>query len=368
MKVCFIAEANSYHTERFTRKLALAGCEVHVVSKYKAEIPGVQVHYHPIYSKNPLRQIINNQRVEQIIGKINPQIIHIFGLFSVASLGSMFLVKKFKNLVVTVQGSDIVPGTGKETFKEKIIKRFLLKHPNHIISVSEYLSEQLKKYLSKPKGIDVIYGGVDLEMFRPSDEIKENNTITLGFAKRLHTLSAPDVLLKAFNYAKERSKRNLLLRIAGEGPMEIQLKKDVYKMGFCESVNWLGWLETPEKLSEFYRSLDMFMMPSRKESLGIAAIEASASGLPVIASSYGGIPEVIINGKTGLLVKVDDIEAFGKAILILSEDKSLRKKMGIEGRRRIKANFGWDKTIHKTIEIYNQVYKNNYYKNIREMQ
>lgn len=140
--------------------------------------------------------------------------------------------------------------------------------------------------------------------------------------------------------------------------MKSQLKQEAIQMGLGDSIEWQGWLTSSETLSDFYRSIDLFLMPSRRESFGISAAEASASGLPVIASRIGGIPEIVINGDTGLLVDPDDVAGFGKAIISLVKNENLRMEMGLIGRMRAESKFDWRVSLSSMIDIYYQVAQN----------
>ena len=134
--------------------------------------------------------------------------------------------------------------------------------------------------------------------------------------------------------------------------MASNLKKEAKKMGIADHIEWLGWLKTTKSLRKFYQSIDIFLMPSRRESFGVAAAEASASGLPVIASNFGGIPEIILDKKSGFLVNSENISGFGEALILLAENEEMRTKMGLEGRKIIKNNYKWNLCVDKLIEIY----------------
>ena len=356
MRVCIISEARSYHTQRWTKSLAQAGCEVHLISTYEADIPGVVLHRLPIYAQNPLKQVINNTRVKRLIRKLQPDIVHLFGLFSVSSLGSMLIVRDLKNLVISLWGSDVVPADRDETFKEGLIKRYLLNKGDSLIATSHYLAREAKTYLKRPhRIINVIPWGVDLETFSFIDRNRKENTITVGFAKRLHKLAGPDVLLKAFHYARNKCKKKIVLKVAGDGPMISELKQQAVQLGIADCVEWVGWLKTDKEVSDFCGTLDLFVMPSRREAFGLSAVEALATGLPVIASRFGGIPEIVIHEETGLLVEPEDVEGFGEAIVTLADNRDLALTMGVNGRKKVEALFDWNFSVNQMIRIYQEV-------------
>ena len=354
MRVCLISEAQSYHTQRWAKGLAEAGCDVHLISADNALIPSVKLHTMPIYSNNPLAKFRNNYKIEKLIKDLHADVTHIFGLFSMFSLVNMLLARKLKNLVISVWGSDVVSFDSKESFKDRYIKKYLLNCDGYVVATSRYLAKKTQKYIKNSRKVRVVPWGVDLKNFRPKQPVSKPEVIKIGFAKRLHTLSAPEFLLEALHLAAANSRRKLKLRIAGDGPMKSQLVKLTEDLELEDSVEWIGWLSDLNDLGTFYRSLDYFVMPSRTESFGVSAVEAAASGLPVIGTKIGGIPEIVVDGETGILVEAEDVCGLSEAMTMLGENDELRMQMGVEARRRAETNFNWEETITKTIGIYQQ--------------
>ena len=97
---------------------------------------------------------------------------------------------------------------------------------------------------------------------------------------------------------------------------------------------------------------DVFVMPSRQEGLGLSIMEAQAAGVPVVASRVGGIPTLIEDGKTGLLVEPENKDALSEAIIRLLNDKPLRESIGIAGRVFIENNYSLDKMTEETLTVY----------------
>ena len=355
MRVCFISEAKTIHTQRWTRALSQCGCDIHLISSSSGDIPNIKLYQVPIYSQNLLKQRKQKLQIRNLIRKIGPDIIHLFGLFSLSSLGTMGVVKNFGNLIISVWGSDIVTTRNLESVKSKIIKRYLLNQGKMLLATSDYLAEETRKYCHSNKTITVLPWGVDLEVFRPTDERKHRSSFRIGFAKRLHELAGPDVLLKAFQDVVHKCDRKLVLAIAGDGPMKNYLQHESLKLGLGENIQWLGWLDQPQKLSAFYKSLDIFVMPSRVESFGVAAVEALASGIPVIASQCGGIPEIVKHGNNGLLVAPESPNDLARAIISMVKNDLLRETMGKNARLIAETRFSWNVSLNRMIEIYSKV-------------
>lgn len=108
------------------------------------------------------------------------------------------------------------------------------------------------------------------------------------------------------------------------------------------------------KIPEYLSSIDIFAMPSvfRSETFGVSAIEAQAMGIPVVASRVGGVPEAVIDGITGLLVKPGDPMALAEALERLILDPELRKKMGIKGREFVESKYNWSNNLEQMIKVY----------------
>ena len=141
--------------------------------------------------------------------------------------------------------------------------------------------------------------------------------------------------------------------IAGKGHLQSSLYKAVQKEGLQKKVHFLGFLDE-EGIEEFFSGIDIFVLPSRQETFGMAALEAMSAGLPVIATRVGGIPEVVRDGETGMLVPEKDTIALAEAIRELSQHPKKQKTMGNKGREIAKNLFSVemyaDRAIHFLLE------------------
>jgi len=139
--------------------------------------------------------------------------------------------------------------------------------------------------------------------------------------------------------------------IAGRGPEEARLKRGVERMGLAEKVVFVGHREDPLPL---LKSLDVYVQSSWGEGMGSVLIEAAACGVPVAATTAGGIPEVVENGKTGLLVSPREPEALAAAILKLADDRALARRLSDEGLRRL-PGFGLARMAADMEKIYDSL-------------
>jgi glycosyltransferase involved in cell wall biosynthesis len=355
MKVLFIADSQSSHTRRWVTGLSQNGCDMHLLAPSSSVLAGVTIHHQPIYDKNIFRQIRLIAAARKLIRRLKPDVIHLFGLFPLSSLGAMWLLHGLPNVVISVLGSDIVPATGGESRKERFIKKQLLSDARAIVATSKYLAEETRKYIKPAQSVQTLPWGVALDSFTPRSDALDSSGVVVGFAKRLHPLAGPDVLLEAFREALTLNPSIARLRIAGDGPMLPELKGLAETLGISDKVEWVGWVEDPAALSRFYQSIDVFVMPSRRESFGWAAVEAAACGLPIIASRYGGIPEIVADGQTGLLIESEDVAGFGRAIAELATNRAARESMGRNAARRARELFDWQQSLFSMVAVYRQV-------------
>jgi glycosyltransferase involved in cell wall biosynthesis len=154
--------------------------------------------------------------------------------------------------------------------------------------------------------------------------LKEPRLLYIG---RLSSEKGIAVLLKAVLQLKRKYKLGTELTIAGSGPKEYQLKEYAKTLGIGKDVHFIGYVRDNAKLSRLYQDSDVFILPSYTEGVPKVILEAMANGLPVVATSVGGIPEIIQNGLNGLLVPTEDAEAICDSVYRLLNNEKLRLKM-----------------------------------------
>ena len=132
------------------------------------------------------------------------------------------------------------------------------------------------------------------------------------------------------------------------------MKELVKELNLEDSVEFLGRIPLNE-VSNVFNSFDIAVFPSLRESFGVAAVEAQACGIPVIVTSVGGHPEVVINDKTGIIVESENSRQISDAILKLLNDENLRKSMSIEGRNFVKENYEINLNFNAIEDIYKEI-------------
>jgi hypothetical protein len=161
-----------------------------------------------------------------------------------------------------------------------------------------------------------------------------------------------DVLLRAFAIVKNKCSAARLALVGG-GPLDGELRRLATELQLDDAVRFTG-LVIQYPFDELKRS-DIFVSASESESFGLVFAEAMSFGLPIVACRVGGIPEVIEDGKTGLLVEANDPDSLARALLTLLEDRQLRVQMGEAGLERVKNVFQLQTTIDATFKSFERL-------------
>jgi glycosyltransferase involved in cell wall biosynthesis len=359
IRILFISNSSSIHARRWVRAFAERGYDVHLLSPVPWDERSVKTHVLPLYpqgARNPgsrtLRGIQNTIQARRFIKKLSPQIVHLHGLFTAFGPDLMFTVFGQKNLVVSTWGSDILyGGEGSEPIGSRMIKRFILRQAGVVLATSKFQAGITAAYSPREREVLITPFGVDLELFRKHSVARiDSDTVTLGFVKKLEENYGPHVLLEAFKIAEENHKRIRLIFV-GNGSMEDELKKRTKELGLETKVEFLGYVDN-DLVPRYLNQMDIFVMPSFRETFGVAALEAQAAQIPVVASDIDGIRECVLNGATGYLVSAGDREQFARRIIKLIEDPSTRERMGVEGRKFVSEHYEWQRCVDRVEHIY----------------
>jgi glycosyltransferase involved in cell wall biosynthesis len=194
----------------------------------------------------------------------------------------------------------------------------------------------------------VVYPGVEVPDTQPGDPF---GTPAVGTVARLEPVKQIGQLLKATALLKARHP-DLTVEIAGDGGCQTRLQELARSLEIVGSVRFLGWRQDVQALHRRWR---VFAIPSRHEGFGMAALEAMASGLPVVGSATGGLPELVEEGRTGFLVPPGDAEALADRLGLLLDDDAMRQEMGAAARERAARHFALGRTCQLIEETYDRL-------------
>ncbi len=225
-------------------------------------------------------------------------------------------------VVTTLHGTDITL-VGKDASYEPVVT-FSINQSDGVTAVSHDLRKQTYEFFKITQEIEVIPNFIDLEKFKKQKKDHFKKAICPdGEALVVHTSNfrkvkrIGDVIQIFYNIHKEIPSKLLMI---GDGPERAGAEKMCREMGICDDIRFLGKLEAVE---EVLSVADLFLMPSEKESFGLAALEAMACEVPVISSNAGGIPELNVQGVTGFLSDIGDVEDMTRNALFVLDKNNL---------------------------------------------
>ncbi len=301
--------------------------------------------------------------LKRIIAEEKIDILHL-NLWNPASCRYGFLAAKSVNIPTIVTEHDPFELTG---FKNAF-KKYGLKNVSKIVTVSLENQKLLKKLFPEHKEkIEVIQNGIDTDWwtsqtlrFTENDrekiktevfETNENTLIIISIAE-LHERKGLKYLIKAVSEVKIKYP-NIKLVIVGEGGERKNLEDLIKDLKLENHMILIG---RRKEIPKLLKSSNIFVLPSRREAFGLVNLEAMITPLPVIASHIGGIPEIVKDEETGILVKPEDEKELAKALEKLISDPKLREKMAEKGFLRVKENFSAKEMAEKYEKLYTNVY------------
>ena len=223
--------------------------------------------------------------------------------------------------------------------KHNLLRRGVTPFIDRYVPVSDDLQRWLRQVVGVPDAKTLmIANGVDTERFRPSRRASDNNEFVIGTVGRIQDVKNQSGLIDAFILLRAMlpgHRDRLRLSIVGDGPLFGMITEKVRAAGLQEVV-WLPGSRTD--IAEILAGFDVFALPSIAEGTPVTILEAMACGLPVVASRVGGIPEVVEQQATGLLVPPSDASSLAEALAVYVQDPQLAERHGAAGRVRVERN------------------------------
>ncbi|WP_335870578.1 glycosyltransferase [Bacillus sp. 2205SS5-2] len=361
MKILFLAPANNVHTKKWLDYYDSIGIEVVNISlaNHKDSQENSWTHIKRVYLDlvvpHKIAYFFTVGKLNKIIKDEKPDLLHSHYASSYGLIGAL---ANFHPYILSVWGSDIYDFP-KKNFISKGILEFALKKSDVICSTSPALERETKKYLKNSKPMVITPFGVDIMNFKPKEKSHEvvNPKFKIGIAKGMEPKYGVEYLINGFKLFLDGlglEEKEVELEIAGDGPYLEEYKQLTNKLGITDKVNFLGRVDHAQ-IPKFISSLDVFVIPSLIESFGVAAVEAQACGVPVIASNVGGLPEVVKDGVTGFLVPPEDAQKIAEKLELLYTNESKRTEFGISGREHVILNYDWNENTKLMSDLYKEI-------------
>ena len=296
-------------------------------------------------------------RVSQTLSDFRPDLIHLMTEFNMGLTG-LYYGKRNNIPTISTYCTNFSQYT--DYYKLDFLKQGIwdyLKWFHNQNSITLCPSHEAQKLLKENDVLstEIFSRGIDMEKFHPSyrnDHLRRalgiENKITFLYVGRVSFEKDLDVLCESYKKVKEYYRDKIALIITGDGPYlekcKTALPADTIYTGFKKDI----------ELSELYASADIFICPSSTETFGNVALEAMASGLPVIGADAGGLKEIITHRKNGLKFKARETSELAGCMTELIENKSPRDYLIINGIKSIKSR-SWDKIINNLFNIYKDI-------------
>ena len=267
------------------------------------------------------------------------------------------LVTTFHGFDATTSVSALLRSRAPSWMNYALFRRNLAKHGDLFICVSEYIRQKVIQLGFPEERTCVHYMGIDTQAIQPRDPSLE--TRTLLHVARLVEKKGTEYLIRAFSEVAIKD-RDVQLIIIGDGPLKLSLIQLRDSLGLTERIQFLG-AQPHEVVLQIIQKAAALVLPSvtaksgDAEGLGMVLLEAAATGVPVIGTLHGGIPEAIVDGQTGYLVPERDVYQLADRIIYLLEDNTKRQQMGQQSRMLMENNFDIRKQTVLLENFYKQV-------------
>ncbi len=298
----------------------------------------VDLRNYPLFQYPPYELALASKMVD-VVKYEKLDLLHVH--YAIPHASAAFMAKQILKtqgisvpVVTTLHGTDITL-VGKDPSYEPVVT-FSINESDGITAVSDDLRKDTFAHFDIKKDITVIPNFIDLKRFQklkkdhfkkaicPNDEKLVVHTSNFRKVKRV------DDVVKVFVEILKKKEAKLLM--VGDGPERINMESLCRQLGACDHIRFLGKLEAVE---EVLSVADLFLMPSEKESFGLAALEAMACEVPVVSSNAGGIPELNKDGYSGYICNIGDVETMAaKSLHILDDDNLSRFKTNALNRAK----------------------------------
>ena len=315
----------------------------------------VRVTTYPLFDYPPYETALSSTMVDVIV---NHQLDLLHVHYAIPHASAAYLAKKIVEaqsgrvipVITTLHGTDITLVGRDKTFAPVVA--FSINQSDAITAVSENLRDETYRTFPIEKEIRVIYNFVDTRRFhkKPIDAFRRviapNGERILMHASNFRKVKRVQDVVRIFEIVRQKMPAKLLF--VGDGPERSGAESLCRELGLCDDIRFVG---KQEQMEEILAIADLFLLTSEYESFGLAALEAMAAGVPVISTNAGGLPEIAIQGETGYLNDVGDINGMSDNAIRILEDDAVLKQFKANAAAHAK-NFD----IHRIVPQYEALY------------
>lgn len=344
-------------------RLALRGHEVHFISSalpYRLEQLNAKLYFHevetptyPLFQHAPYTLSLSSKMIE-VSQRVGLDILHVH--YAIPHAISAYLSRQAigadaPKVLCTLHGTDITLVGSDRSFSA--ITRFAIDAVDGVTAVSQYLKDKTISVFGTTRPIEVIRNFVDTERFYPRGRQECRARFAEPGDKVIAHLSnfrpVKNIIGVVQMFAQLRRRMPAKLLMIGDGPQTTEAFEMAQALGVDGDVAFLG---NREDVPFILSCADAFLLPSYNESFGLAALEAMACGVPVVASKVGGVSELITDGETGFLVGPDEYEVGGEKLYQILSDEALSKRLQKAALSSVERHF----TAEAVVPLYEEMY------------
>ncbi len=362
MNICLFGDAGSAHIQCLARHLSACGHGVHIVTHKPAEVDGATVERFRVPRPSVSRPYGWHGRWKRYLLSFLRRF-DVVNVHFLLDWGFTPEIMQHGRFVASAWGSDVVvpPGEGGPSPELTATRIAVLRHADAVTTCGPTFAMTVADYAGLPtERIDVVPFGVDLDLFQPSavkedDEPSEGSPRehTVGFYKGFREIYGADTLIRAIPIVLDTCP-DTRFELIGDGPQRAECVSLAEELGVASQIDWQPRRPHARVVDALAR-WDISVIPSIHEAFGVAALESSAMGVPVVASDVGGLRDTVLHGETGLRVPPQSPEAMAGAIVELLRDDSLRQRMGKAGRAWVRDLFDWRQVVQRWVRQYQRV-------------
>ena len=350
------------------KELAAKGHEVHIISYalpqrlahfveniyfHEVEISSYPLFEHQLYGLSLTSKMLEVVEYEKL------DLIHVHYAIphAVSAYLTKQILKKYNDdikIITTLHGTDITL-VGLEPSFLPLVK-FSIEESDGVTAVSRFLKEKTLTNYHIDKDIEVIHNFIDTEKYKPTDSdtfrkhIAPNGEKVLVHISNFRKVKRVTDTIKILDKVREEVPTKLLL--IGDGPDRSECERMARELDLQKEVMFLG---KQDSLVEILSASDIFLMPSQSESFGLSALEAMSCGLPVVSTSVGGLPELIVHNENGFIAEIGDIDRMAKYAVDLLSNERKYKNFSQKSRDRAVNKFEKELVVPKYLDYYKRV-------------
>lgn len=347
MKILFVSDAASIHTQRWAKYYHAQGCEVHVASFRAAFIPGIKVHVLRTYRLGRLGYFLNVITLRRLWRSICPDIVH---AQYVTSYGFLSAFAGMRPLVLTAWGTDVLISPQKSRIM-RWLASYAVRHADAVTTVAQHMNVAVSRLGIPLEKVSAVPFGVDAQHFLPpAQPRREAGVLRLICTRNFAPVYDVATLVTALQEVHSRG-LDLHVDLVGDGPLRVDLEAQVGAAGLAHMVTFHGHIDH-SKLAVLLAEADVFVTPALSDGNNVSLNEAMSCGCFPIATNIPANTQWIEDGVNGLIYNAGDTKMLAQCIVAAANNFSLRQSASLRNRRIVEERADWRICVARMDQIY----------------